>query len=187
MDNRFQFPITEVDFNVVGLTGQAHDNYAEPGTLPRYDWMRSIVLGLLANQASLTEPSQFRPGTIHFDLNTLLYKSIQSGQTFGDLSKCIETIGESLYDWSQDIEEKRAAFQSSGTFSGVAHDATDVINLPENLQAIATGLNKPYLFKNGKIVDPSLLQFNEGCPVCIELSGDAVLEADDTFTVFIKR
>jgi len=187
MNNKLQFPTTEIDFvGDVGLTGQDHDNYADPGTLPRYDWMRMVVLGLLANQASGEEPTQYRPGTLHYDLNTFFYKCMKDGN-FEDISKCIKTIGESLYAWSQDIEEKRARFQLAGTFSGVAYDDSNVINIPQNLQEISVAPNKPYLFKNGKIIDPALTQFNSGCPVAIELSGAAILENEDTFTVFIRN
>ena len=108
-------------------------------------------------------------------------------ENFEDISKYIKTIDKSLYEWAQDIEAKRAAFRSTGTFSGVAYDDSNVISIPRNLQEISMAPNKPYLFKNGKIIDPALVQFNNGCPVAIELSGDAILEDEDTFTVFIKQ
>lgn len=188
MDNRLQFPESaEIDFvNDVGLTGQDHDNYAEPGTLPRYDWMRMILLGILASQSSRDEPTQYRPGTLHYDLNTFFYKCMKENN-FEDIAKCMEIMGESLYEWSQETEEKRRRFQLTGTFSGIAHDQSNVINIPNNLQEISQTPNKPYLFKNGRIINPALTQFNSGCPVAIELSGSAVLASDDKFTVFIKQ
>ena len=188
MDNRIQFPVSaEIDFiNDVGLTGQDHDNYAEPGTFSRYDWMRMIVLGLLSNQASREEPSEYRPGTLHYDLNTFFYKCMLNGN-FEDISKCMKVVDASLYEWAQEIEEKRNRFQLTGVFSGVAYDQSDVINIPESLQEISKAPNRPYLFKNGRIIDPNLTQFNVGCPVAIELSSGAVLSPDDKFTVFIKQ
>lgn len=187
MDNRFKFPeSSEIDFvHDVGLTGQDHDNYAEPGTLPRFDWIKIIILGLLANQASGEKPTQYRPGTLYYNLNTFLYECAKDGD-FESLAKCIKIANLDLHDWSQDIETKRQRFYPSGTFSGVAHHKSNVINIPRSLQDISKSPNQPYLFKNGKITNPSFAQFNSGCPVAIELSGSAVLQADDTFTVFIR-
>lgn len=188
MDNRFQFPeSSEIDFiNDVGLTGQDHDNYAEPGTLSRFDWMRMIILGLLANQASREKPTQYRPGTLHYNLEAFFYECVKDGN-FESLSKCIEIMNLSLYDWSQIIEAKRERFQPSGVFSGIARSKASTISIPINLQSIAKSPNRPYLFKNGKITDPALAQFNSGCPVAVELSGNATLQTDDVFTVFIRQ
>ena len=187
MDNRIRFPVSsEIDFvNDVGLTGQDHDNYAEPSTHPRYDWMRMIVLGLLANQASREEPVEYRPGTLHFDLNTFFYKCMKNGN-FEDISKCMKIIDTNLYEWYLETEEKRQRFQLSGSFSGIAHDDSSVINIPSRLQDRAKAPNRPYLFVNGRLIDPNLVRFNTGCPVAIELEGDTVLSAEDKFTVFIK-
>jgi hypothetical protein len=187
MNNIIKYPVSEeVDFiNDVGLTGQDHDNYAEPGTHPRYDWMRMIILGLLANQASREEPTEYRPGTLHYNLNDFFYKCMKDAN-FEDLAKCIK-ITKSLYEWAAEIEEKRKRFIQSGVFSGIAHAKSNVINIPRNLQNISKLPNKPYLFKNGKIVNPSLVRFNTSCPVAIELSGNASLNAEDIFTVFIKQ
>ena len=56
-DNRLQFPPTLIDFvNVVGETGQAHDNFPEPGQA-RYDWMRMAIIGLLSLQSSALPPT----------------------------------------------------------------------------------------------------------------------------------
>jgi len=66
MDNRITLPTTEIDFNIVGLTGQDHDTYPGPGQSARYDWMRLYLIGLLAHQTSQCPPTNYRPGTIWF-------------------------------------------------------------------------------------------------------------------------
>ena len=69
-DYRIRFPAPTINFgSEVGLTGQTHDNYPAPNSQLRFDWMRLYLLGLLSNQASYHEPTQFREGTLWLDLN----------------------------------------------------------------------------------------------------------------------
>jgi hypothetical protein len=191
MNNQIRLPNDEINFtNDVGLTGQPHDDYAEPGTLTRYDWMRMLCLGLLAQQASAEEPENFRPGTMWFKLSDFFYKCVKNGN-FVELAECLKILSgsdsKSLSEWSEEINEKIDRFTLTGTFSGVVHDDALVISIPRQLQAMSVSPNRPYLFKNGLLVDPSLVRFNDGCPVAIELSGTATLTSEDTFTVFIKQ
>lgn len=186
MDNRIKFPVSEIDFATdVGLTGQDHDNYAEPGTAPRYDWMRSIILGLLANQSSSDDPIEHRPGTLHYSLDDFAYEC-SDGSEFAEVSKRIKIIAQSLYDWSDITTEKIGYFISSGSFSGVVRNSSRSIGIPKNLQSISRLPNKPYVFRNGKLIDPSLTNFNnDGCPVSVLLE-ETDLNDGDTFTVFIR-
>lgn len=186
MNNQIRFPSAEIDFtNDVGLTGQNHDDYAEPGTISRYDWMRIILLGLLANQASNDEPTNYRPGTIWYHINESCFKC-NSG-SFKNISNNIKVIATNLASWSIDMQEKANRFVERMAFSGVANDHTDTINIPESAQSIVVPNNRPFLYKNGLMIDPSLVNFNEiGCPVAIELSGNAILESGDKFTILIK-
>jgi hypothetical protein len=79
-DYRIKFPAPTIDFtDDVGTTGQDHDNYPSPGTQARYDWMRLMLIGLLTHQASYEEPTQYRDGTVWYDLETLELKIWQSG------------------------------------------------------------------------------------------------------------
>jgi len=74
-DLRIRFPAPKIDFAAdVGTTGQDHDTYPAADTQPRFDWMRMNLIGLLANQASFDEPTQFRNGTLWYDLNELALK-----------------------------------------------------------------------------------------------------------------
>ena len=69
-DNRLQFPPTRIDFDTqVGITGQAHDLFPGPNQQPRFDWLLCWFIALLANQSSFDEPTQYREGTLWFDLN----------------------------------------------------------------------------------------------------------------------
>lgn len=78
-DNRIRTPAPPIDFaDDVGETGQEHDNYPEPGQA-RYDWMRMFLIGLLANQASYSEPVNYRKGSLWFDLNDEVLK-IRTGE-----------------------------------------------------------------------------------------------------------
>lgn len=71
-DNRIKLPAGEIDFdNTVGTTGQSHDLYPYPGHQPRYDHMRMYLIGLLSQQASFDEPTEYREGTVWFNLNTM--------------------------------------------------------------------------------------------------------------------
>lgn len=187
MNNKIIFPESEIDFlNDVGNTGQDHDDYAEPGTHPRYDWMRMIVLGLLSYQASDQEPNEHRPGTIWFDLEHMQYKC-QLGGIFTDIANAIEILSSNLDNWSKDVDEKRNRFQPTSCFSGIARIETNVISIPQEIQHTAIAPNRPFLFKNGRLINPDLVQFNTGCPVAIELSKDAILSPNQHFTIFIKQ
>lgn len=83
-DNRIRFPSNKIDFDAeVGVTGQDHDNYPLPNSQARFDWMRMIIIGLLSHQASETEPSEYRDGTVWFDLNSNELKIWMGGTTDG--------------------------------------------------------------------------------------------------------
>jgi len=78
-DNRMRFTAPLIDFeDDVGETGQDHDGFPAPGQA-RYDWMRMAIISLLANQASFSEPVNYRKGTPWFDLNTSVLK-IRTGE-----------------------------------------------------------------------------------------------------------
>jgi hypothetical protein len=204
MDNRIQLPTDEINFQDVGFTGQDHDNYAQPGSLTRYDWARMLFIGLLANQSSNDNPEEFRPGTMWFDFNTMEFKSfiapdagcttgVVAGEDFdvlmvGLAAALSSPTDQSLEQWSESIQEKIDNYLPTGLFSGVAQVNSDVINLPKSVQSISIQPNKPYLYKNGKLIDPNLTSFNDGaCPVCVKLSDQAVLSPGDKFTVIIQK
>ena len=186
MNNQIRFPNDTIDFiNDVGLTGQDHDSYAEPGTVSRYDWMQMIVLGLLAQQASNKKPENFRVGTLWFNLQKFAYECSDDNDFF-NISEFIKVISTNLQEWTLDIDEKIEKYMPTGTFSGTVANDTSVINIPNQLQKISISPNKPYVFKNGLLINPSFVRFNNGCPVAIELLENARLTTQDSFVVFIK-
>lgn len=191
-DNRIKLQPTEVDFvNDVGVTGQQHDHYPSPDSAPRYDWMRLYLIGLLSNQSSIGEqPLNFRDGTLWYDKETGEYKYHDSDneQTFMPLANGIKIDTTSLSNIIDDLRNSVGLMRRTATFSGVSNIDTNIINIPSNIQEVASESdNYPILYKNGLLIDPRLVSFSEGCPVCIELEGDAELEADDKFTIFIQR
>lgn len=67
MDNRIRLPGPKINFaDDVGVTGQDHDDYPEPGQA-RYDHLRMYLIGLLSNQSGPQPPTQYRDGTVWFD------------------------------------------------------------------------------------------------------------------------
>ena len=52
----------------VGIASQDHDNYPPPQGQARFDHMRMAIIALLSQQASFSEPTQYRDGTPWFDL-----------------------------------------------------------------------------------------------------------------------
>ena len=87
-DQRIRLPGAKINFSTdVGTTGQDHDTFPAPGQA-RYDHMRMYLLGLLSNQASYSEPTQYREGSFWFDLNTLTFK-IYVNDSWSSLSETI--------------------------------------------------------------------------------------------------
>ena len=98
-DNRIRFSTSAIDFqNDVGLTQQQHDTYPSPNTQARYDWMRMYLIGLLSNQSSCDQPSQYRPGTMWYQMDCPntgngYFKAYDCvADTFSDLSNHIRAF-----------------------------------------------------------------------------------------------
>jgi hypothetical protein len=112
-DNRIRIPAPLIDFeNDVGETGQDHDRYPEPGQ-SRYDWMRMVLIGLLANQSSYSAPVNFRKGSFWFDLNSNVLKIRTgdgvAGTEWSETSIAIEVSpGLTLDNWFQAVSASLA-------------------------------------------------------------------------------
>ena len=125
-DNRIQFPPTLIDFvNVVGETGQAHDNFPAPGQQARYDWARLYWLGLLANQSSKYPPTQYRVGTLWYDrsssVDIIRVWTGVSWQSLGDIIQVgvdIHSNPVTLTMQMAAVSQKLLAVQPRLTFSG---------------------------------------------------------------------
>ena len=196
-DNRIQFPPTEVDFDgVVGTTGQDHDTFPAPGQPPRFDWMRSVIIGLLANQSSDDPPTQYRVGTLWFN-RTKQALFIWDGSAFVSVASHIAMMEStdgtilSLADWFLLVQDKLESIQPRITFSGycLANNA-QIIPVPEAVRdeiEYVYELLHPLVYINGMLVDPRLTSFSVGCPTSVVLRDPANLSKDDRFTVIVER
>lgn len=158
-DNRIKFPALEIDFSDVGTTGQDHDTYPLENTQPRYDWMRMYLIGLLSNQASESEPSQYRNGSLWFDLNTNIIK-IRSEDEWKELSDTISIDDVTLSEfYSQFLALGLAA---DVTFSGTLSTTTDQIPIPLNVQEAIAGKEgfQAMVHLNGLLQDPELIEIS---------------------------
>lgn len=191
-DNRIRFSSTKIDFETdVGETGQRHDTYPAPGEQPRFDWMRMFLIGLLANQSSESEPTQYRQGTIWFDSTTLMFK-VRVGSAWVSLSEAIQ-VATDVSDQPvtlQDLYTTVAGLignKPTATFSGSSSsDGIVSIPIPASLRSAAGAGSRPLVFVNGLLADPRKCTYAGGAtPTSIALSGGVTVDADETFTVLM--
>lgn len=196
IDNRIRIQPTEVNFDdTVGITGQAHDNFPDKGQQPRYDWMRSFLIGLLSNQSSASEPLEFRTGSLWFKRGTDNIFKVWDGDNWVDIANhiALSTDGDqvlTLAKWFDDIRTKVDAIQPRFSFSGNAtSDNITSIPIPVEIQGQITDINslRPFVYINGLLVDPRNSNFNAGCPTSVELSGGVDIDDGDSFTVVIEK
>jgi hypothetical protein len=188
-DNRIRLTTKLVDFDdVVGVTGQEHDSFPSPGQNPRYDTMRSFLIGLLSNQSSKEAPVQKRTGALQYDRNTRTML-IWDGSNWANLSEYIKTFGNILTDLFEFINQKLESANATMTFSGIAITSSISIPVPEAVRtalADVSGEIGIFVYVNGKIIDPSKVRFSNGCPVVILLDSDVALPVGSRFTVVFK-
>ncbi len=193
-DNRIRFPSSRIDFTVdVGETGQDHDAYPAAGGQARYDFMRLFLIGLLSQQSSFDEPSQFREGTPWFDLNTSTTK-IRSGNAWVPLAEAIaltepDTDGNviSLANWYTAVQDLLTGLAPEIVFSGVCNaDNITTIEVPETLQSNLAADSRVFMYINGLLVKPTSTALIGSPPTTIRLSGLS-LSSGDTFTAIIRR
>lgn len=192
-DNRMRLSSALIDFTTdVGLTGQDHDNFPGPNQAPRYDWLRMMFIALLANQSSYSEPSNYRDGTLWFDLNTLTMKvyANQAWRSLGEVIPVIEgaTPAETttLAEWYESVQNTLISSAPEATFSGrCTQDGTTQFNIPDAiLDGIDQDNSRPIVFKNGVLIDPRNSEFHS---VTIRLRNGVTLDDGDTFTVLVKN
>jgi hypothetical protein len=186
-----RFPPTPIDFaNDVGLTGQDHDNYPSADQQPRYDWMRMTLIALLANQASYQEPTQCRDGTWWFDLNTSTIKIRRNDQFVPAAEAMLVDVDQrgnpiTLSDAYATIKTL-LGYRPSATFSGHCNNPNvQIIPIPQPLLTAAGADSQPFVWINGKLVDPRLTRFIGGAPTSVQLLSGVTLQPTDIFTVLI--
>lgn len=193
-DYRIRFPSSLIDFNseVYGGSsdGQDINNFPEPGQA-RYDWMRMVIIGLLANQSSVEEPINYKIGSLWMNLNDKFFKYFD-GTTFADLAKAIKIDNTTLDDWSKIIDNSIGKVTEEATFSGVI-DKTNIteISIPTSALIVASYHNNhPVLYLNGLMIDPRLTTFNIDRNKILLLNnefGKIEVRKNDKYTVVIQR
>ena len=195
-DNRLQFPPTKINFaEDVGLTGQLHDSFPGPNQQPRFDWLLSWFVALLANQSSYNEPTQYRSGTLWFDLNTNTLKiwigSVADGQwqAIAESVAVPDALGNAM-PLTQWVTAANLALSGSApvvTFGGECISPSNTeINIPVPLQQyINIEKTRPFVYINGLLIDPRNCAYYTAATVV--LKNDAKLNSGDTFTVVIMN
>jgi hypothetical protein len=184
-DNRIRLPATPIDFAAdVGLTGQDHDNYPAPGQA-RFDWMRIFLQGLLAQQSSDSEPTQYREGTPWLDTShSPPQLKIRVGTAWQPYAAVVAlNQGQTnLLDWYAAVQPVLAAIVPDVTFSGTARGPVSQIIVPAPLRAVLGNTSRPFVYSNGLLLDPrqTVLESN------VVLLGVNRLKSGDRFTVVIR-
>lgn len=183
VNNQIRFPVNEIDFrNDVGITDQSHDLYPDDGQFTRYDWMRIIILGLLSNQSGFNQPINFRPGSLWYDMYEFMS---HNGNDFESIINHVKVGDNSLSHFANLTNNAMNINKPSVIFSGLANIDTNLIRIPPKIHHIISDGVHPFLYKNGKLIDPNLTSFVY-IPVSVKCTGDAVLSENDKFTVIIK-
>lgn len=194
VDHRIRFSPTPIDFaNDVGVTGQDHDQYPEPGQQARFDWMRMFLIGLLSCQSSENPPSQYREGTPWFDLTDTTFK-IRRGGAWVSISNVIkladtQTANDplTLQEWYDTINEDIESIRGEVFFHGLiqSSDAT-IIPIPVSLLPQLTPASRPFVYVDGVLVNPTLTSLEPGPnPTAIGVPTGILTQGSD-FYVLIK-
>jgi hypothetical protein len=190
-DNRIRFDAPRIDFaGTVGLSGKDHDNFPEPNSQARYDWMRMFLIGLLSNQSSLSEPNEHRDGTLWFDKNDNVFKVSLDGE-WVSLAKAISIVDSNgtettLGDWYTSIASVIANVRSEIVFSGeCTQDGVSNIPVPESMITNLNGDSRCFIYKNGLLIDPRSCTLLGSPAATVKLTG-TVLDDGDTFIAVIR-
>jgi len=193
-DNRIRFPSAKIDLETqVGETGQSHDSYPTPGSQARADWMNLVVIGLLSQQSSFREPTQYRDGTPWFDLNTMTLK-IRANEEWKLISEVISLAEDSdgnsttLNDWFLSVADSLSSLAQEIVYSGSSTvGPTALITIPESLRNLLYSDSRAFVYKNGILIDPRNTRLEPSAlPTAVKITNDSI-DNGDNFTVFIRR
>jgi hypothetical protein len=194
-DYRIRFPSAKIDFDedVHGGSpgGQDVDDFPQPGTQARYDWIRLTIIGLLANQSSVEEPLNYKIGSLWHNLNDGFFKYFD-GEDWAELTKAIRIGETNLEEWSELVNETVGKVTEAASFTGVAesNNITE-IDIPDSAMAAASyNNNHPVLYKNDLLIDPRLTSFNLDRNKVLFLdneAGSVKLNRNDRYTILIHR
>jgi hypothetical protein len=184
-DNRIRFPAPEIDFESdVGVTSQDHDTYPSAGQQARFDHMRIAIIGLLSQQSSYDEPSQYRDGTPWFDLNTMQLKIRMNNSWVSYAEAIVLSDGTTLDAWYESVAAGLASLAPEIVFNGSCSvNSTTNIAIPISLRDYLYSDSRAFVYKNGLLLDPRYTQIIGGIVI---LNGEP-LDSGDFFTVIIRR
>lgn len=185
LDNRIQLtPPVEVDFDVSGQTGQAHDSYPAPKTQARYDLMRSYLIGLLSNQScdeTQGQPNEMRTGTLWYQKAAQLL-TIFNGTEFENLAnhiavKIADSDIRNLQTLLQSLVSSMQYVAPRVVWGGIiGYGTSRIFPIPEQFLGYASIAKMvPYIYINGVLIDPR--------NVTIELSSPAQILVNDTILI----
>lgn len=176
-DNRIRLDQTPVDFSSTDDVDQNHSDYPSPNTAPRFDLMRSYLIGLLSNQSSNEEPLEKRTGTLWFkkDIEKFLVFIENEWDSLSKYVSMEKSDGEydSLQNVIDSIMSSIAFVGPRVVWSGVfTSDEVNSIPVPDEFEeyAVLSGM-QPFVFVDGILIDPRKTIINEQTPVQINLIG----------------
>jgi len=192
IDHRIRFDAPLINFATsVGLSGQAHDDYPGPGQQARYDWMRIYLIGLLANQSGNTAPSQFREGTLWFDLADETMKvrrigawvSLSQGIKLADTDNPAEPY--TLQDWYDDVNEDVQSLRNEIVFHGLVQSINaGLIPIPTSLQPLLQTNSRPFVWVNGSLVNPATTTLEPGAnPTAVRVPNGIMTQGSEVVVV----
>jgi hypothetical protein len=190
---RFQSPLIDFDTQV-GNESQDIDQYPSPYSQARYDHMRMVLLGLLAQQASSSPPTQFRNGTPWFDLNSETIK-IRRQDEWVSLSEAIrleEISGNegptTLQAWYDSVNGAIRSLQNELYFGGrIVSLGVDAIPIPLSIRKYVGAGSRAFVYVNGMLVNPTLTPIDSvSNPTTIAIPTEFA-GANSIFSVLIKK
>lgn len=188
MDNRIRFSSALIDFvNDVGITGQEHDNYPAPNSQARYDHIRMFLIGLLSSQSSENEPTQYRDGTVWFDLNTNILK-INVSDEWIDISNVLDLGGLTLQQWYDQVNQTISSATPEIVFNvNINANGITQLNIPTSLVDKVATESRCFVYQNGILLDPrNTIIVGAPPPPRISIL-NTTLSVGDKLTVVIKR
>lgn len=187
MDNRIRLSSALIDFaNEVGLTGQDHDNYPAPNSQARYDHFRMFMIGLLSNQSSESEPTQYRDGSLWFDLNDNILKINVSG-VWLDLANVLNLGSLTLQQWFDQAASIIASSAPEIVYNvNITAGGVTQLDIPASLISKITTNARCFVYQNGLLIDPrNTTVVGAPPPPRINIS-NTTLNSGDKLTVIIK-